>query len=61
VAYGREYRPAAGFFDYTAQRLDNETASGATQPSGLYYYRARMYSPTWGGFFNLILRDLARW
>jgi RHS repeat-associated protein len=38
-----------GFY-YTGRRFDPETAGSASQPSGLYYYRARMYSPTWGRF-----------
>jgi RHS repeat-associated protein len=37
---------------YTARRLDPETATAGAQPSGLYYYRARTYSPTWGRFLQ---------
>ena len=37
---------------YTARRLDPETATGSTQPNGLYYYRARTYSPSWGRFLQ---------
>ena len=37
---------------YTARRLDPETATGSAQPNGLYYYRARTYSPTWGRFLQ---------
>jgi RHS repeat-associated protein len=37
---------------YTGRRLDPETAGSAHQPSGLYYYRARMYSPTIGRFLQ---------
>jgi RHS repeat-associated protein len=33
-----------GTFGYTGQRIDAE--------SGLYYYRARMYSPAWGRFLQ---------
>jgi RHS repeat-associated protein len=39
-------------FRYTARRLDPETAGSAAEPSGLYYYRARMYSPAWGRFLQ---------
>jgi YD repeat-containing protein len=42
-----------GFY-YTGRRLDPETAGSTAQPSGLYYYRARMYSPTWGRFWQQI-------
>ena len=37
---------------YTGRRLDPETATGSAQPSGLYYYRARTYSPTLGRFLQ---------
>ncbi len=37
---------------YTGRRLDPETAGGTAQPSGLYYYRARTYSPAWGRFLQ---------
>ena len=37
---------AAGTFAYTAQRIDPET-------NGLYYYRARMYTPAWGRFMQV--------
>jgi RHS repeat-associated protein len=37
---------AAGTFAYTGQRIDPET-------NGLYYYRARMYRPTWGRFMQV--------
>jgi len=40
-----------GFY-YTARRFDPETAGSTAQPSGLYYYRARMYAPTWGRFLQ---------
>jgi RHS repeat-associated protein len=39
-------------FRYTARQFDPETAGSASQPSGLYYYRARNYSPTWGRFLQ---------
>jgi RHS repeat-associated protein len=37
---------------YTGRRLDAETAGSIREPSGLYYYRARMYSPTIGRFLQ---------
>ena len=38
---------------YVARRLDPETGGSTTaQPSGLYYFRARTYSPTWGRFLQ---------
>jgi len=39
-------------YQYTGRRLDPETGGATAQPSGLYYYRARMYSPTWGRFLT---------
>ncbi len=36
---------SAGPFGYTGQRIDTET-------NGLYYYRARHYSPAWGRFLQ---------
>jgi RHS repeat-associated protein len=36
---------SAGPFGYTGQRIDAET-------NGLYYYRARHYSPAWGRFLQ---------
>ena len=50
--YGENTASTTGTFRYTGQRFDGETASGAAQPSGLYYYRTRMYSPTIGRFFQ---------
>jgi RHS repeat-associated protein len=41
----RESVAAAGSFRYTGQRIDPETG-------GLYYYRARMYSPALGWFLQ---------
>jgi RHS repeat-associated protein len=41
--YGKS--TGAGPFGYTAQRIDPET-------NGLYYYRARHYSPAWGRFMQ---------
>jgi RHS repeat-associated protein len=44
LPYGKS-SAAPGSFGYTAQRVDPET-------NGLYYYRARMYYPTWGRFMQ---------
>jgi RHS repeat-associated protein len=41
--YGKSASP--GPFGYTGQRIDVET-------NGLYYYRARHYSPAWGRFLQ---------
>jgi RHS repeat-associated protein len=48
--YGENPSLTAGSYQYTARRFDPETAGSTAQPSGLYYYRARMYSPAWGRF-----------
>jgi RHS repeat-associated protein len=50
--FGEHPSLAAGSYRYTARRYDAETAGSTAQPSGLYYYRARMYSPTWGRFLQ---------
>jgi RHS repeat-associated protein len=39
-------------YRYTGQQLDAETAGSTAEPSGLYYLRARTYSPTWGRFLQ---------
>jgi RHS repeat-associated protein len=39
-------------YRYTGQPLDAETAGSTAQPSGLYYLRSRMYSPTLGRFLQ---------
>jgi RHS repeat-associated protein len=52
-AYGENPSLTAGSYQYTARRFDPETAGSASQPSGLYYYRARMYSPAWGRFMQV--------
>jgi len=44
LPYGKS-ASASGPFGYTGQRIDPET-------SGLYYYRARHYSPAWGRFLQ---------
>jgi RHS repeat-associated protein len=46
--YGENPANLSGTFRYTALRFDPETGGNTAQPSGLYYYRARTYSPTWG-------------
>ena len=43
LPYGKS--AGAGPFGYTGQRVDPET-------NGLYYYRARHYSPAWGRFLQ---------
>jgi RHS repeat-associated protein len=48
--FGENPAVVTGTYRYTARRFDPETAGSTAQPSGLYYYRARMYSPTWGRF-----------
>jgi RHS repeat-associated protein len=50
--YGENPGLTSGTFRYTARRFDAETAGGAAQPSGLYYFGTRMYSPTWGRFMQ---------
>jgi RHS repeat-associated protein len=44
LPYGKS-ASASGPFGYTGQRIDPET-------NGLYYYRARQYSPAWGRFLQ---------
>lgn len=44
LPYGRS--ASAGSFGFTGQRVDVETG-------GLYYYRARHYSPAWGRFLQV--------
>ncbi len=48
--FGENPAVVTGTYRYTARRFDPETAGSTAQPSGLYYYRARMYSPNWGRF-----------
>ncbi len=50
--FGENPAVLTGTYRYTARRFDPETAGSAAQPSGLYYYRARTYSPTWGRFLQ---------
>ena len=50
--FGENPSVITGTYRYTGRRFDGETAGSAAQPSGLYYYRARMNSPTWGRFLQ---------
>ncbi len=50
--FGENPTATSGTFRYTARRFDPETAGSTSQPSGLYYYRTRRYSPTWGRFLQ---------
>ena len=50
--FGENPALTAGGYRYTARRLDPETLASVSQPSGLYYYRARMYAPGWGRFLQ---------
>ncbi len=48
--FGENPAVLTGTYRYTARRFDPETAGSTSQPSGLYYYRTRPYSPTLGRF-----------
>jgi RHS repeat-associated protein len=50
--FGENPSLTSGGYRYTGRRLDPETLASSSQPSGLYYYRARTYSPTWGRFLQ---------
>jgi len=50
--FGENPSIITGTYRYTTRRFDPETAGSSAQPSGLYYYRARTYSPTWGRFLQ---------
>jgi RHS repeat-associated protein len=52
LPYGENTSNYSGTYRYTGRRIDPETGGSAAQPSGLYYYRARMYSPTLGRFLQ---------
>jgi len=52
LPFGGNAADTASGLRYTAQQLDPETAGSSSQPSGLYYYRARSYSPAWGRFLQ---------
>jgi|GEM_PF-4241257 len=51
LPFGENTATTIGRFRFTGRRLDANTASGA-QPSGLYYYRARVYAPDLGRFLQ---------
>ncbi len=54
LSYGENSANTGGTFRFTGRRLDPETAGSTTaEPSGLYYYRARMYSPAVGRFLQV--------
>jgi RHS repeat-associated protein len=50
--YGENPSLTTDSFAYTGQRHDPETSGSAAEPSGLYDYHARMYSPTLGRFLQ---------
>ena len=52
LPYGENPGSLTGTFRFTGQRFDPETGGATNEPSGLYYYRARMYSPTLGRFMQ---------
>ncbi len=52
-AYGENPSQTTSGPGYTAQRHDPETQPSTAEASGLYYYRARMYSPTLGRFLQV--------
>jgi len=52
LTYGENPGSLTGTFRFTGQRFDPETGGTTNEPSGLYYYRARMYSPTLGRFMQ---------
>jgi hypothetical protein len=60
LPYGENANTTTGTFRFTGRRLDSETAGSAAEPSGLHYYRARMYSPTLGSKLNYTLTRLHR-
>jgi|GEM_PF-3476175 len=51
LPFGENTATTTGRFRFTGRRQDANTASRA-QPSGLYYYRARMYAPDLGRFLQ---------
>ena len=52
LPYGENSGVSSGTFLYAGRRLDAETTGSTAEPSGLYYYRARMYSPAVGRFLQ---------
>jgi RHS repeat-associated protein len=51
-AFGENPSLTSGGYRYIGRRLDPEALGSSSQPSGLYYYRARMYAPGWGRFMQ---------
>ncbi len=52
LVFGENAAVTTGALRYTGRRFDAETAGSTAEPSGLYYYRARMYSPALGRFLQ---------
>jgi len=52
LPYGENSAITSGTFRYTGSRIDPETVA-TSQTSGLYYMRARAYSPQWGRFIQV--------
>jgi len=52
LPYGENAASTSGTFRYTGSRIDPETVA-TSQPSGIYYMRARAYSPQWGRFIQV--------
>jgi len=52
LPYGENSASTSGTFRYTGSRIDPEIVA-ASQPSALYYMRARAYSPQWGRFVQV--------
>jgi RHS repeat-associated protein len=52
LPYGENPSATTDAFRYSGRWLDAETAGSTAEPSGIYYYRARMYSPTFGRFMQ---------
>jgi len=52
LPYGENSASTSGTFRYTGSRIDPETVA-TSQPSGIYYMRARAYSPQWGRFIQV--------
>jgi RHS repeat-associated protein len=50
--YGENPANLTGPYRYTGRRFDPEPGGSTAQPSGLYHYRARSYSPTLGRFLQ---------
>jgi len=52
LPYGENSASTTGTFRYTGSRIDPEVVA-TSQPSGIYYMRARAYSPQWGRFLQV--------